>query len=422
MHVFQTYKRRKTDELQCLKKTGKFYHNEFARHRFFLLLSLTVHGQDWPRWRGPDGNGIVSDSRWNPRSLNRSPEILWQANVGIGYSSLAVKGDYVYTMGNASNSDTVYCLDFDSGEIIWRFSYPCSLGSHPGPRATPAVEGGRMYTISREGHLFCLDAYKGDVVWKVHLREDFGISPPSWGFAGSVVISGDFLLLNAGDSGMAVDKNSGEAVWSTGKAPGGYATPVLYNYSGKKYAAMFGSNTVNGVDIGNGRVDWSYGWGPRNGVNAADPVVSDGKIFVSSAYGFGAGVIDFSGRRPELVWKNDIFESHFSSFIYKDGYLYGNDGDARQTTSGIFRCIEFETGREKWNARLGFGSLIAVGDYLIMLNAVGVVVIAELNPEVFRRVAEFELPRNQYWTPPVLVRGRLFIRNLKGDVFCIDAE
>ena len=389
----------------------------FACLSFFLFPAGHVWG-DWPKWRGPDGNGTASETDWNPAALESGPDILWQASVGAGYSSLAISDGRVYTLGNKNGEDTVYCLDMLSGKVLWEYSYDCSSGQYPGPKATPAVDGNLVYTSSREGHLYCFNALSGDVVWFKHLVDDYRVRPPQWRFAGSPVVHGDLVILNAGPSGLALDKATGEKIWGSGRNGAGYATPVMYDHGDSPAVAIFSSNSISGVEVENGDVLWSYPWHTGSDVNASDPVIFRQYAFVASAYSKGSGKIDFSGR-PALVWESRYFQTHFSSFVLIEGYLYGNDGDARRPSSGKYRCVDFETGREMWSETLGFGSLIAVGEYLIMLNSLGTIVIAEATPDEFREVSRASLPRNQFWSPPAYSDQRLFVRNLRGDVFCI---
>jgi outer membrane protein assembly factor BamB len=155
-------------------------------------------------------------------------------------------------------------------------------------------------------------------------------------------------------------------------------------------------------------------------VNAADPVAFDGKVFVASAYDKGCGLFDVTAKPPRALWRSELFKTHFSSFVRLDNHIYGIDGDARQPSAGVLRCVDLRTGRQAWSTPCGFGSLIAAGGRLIVVTSAGTVVVADATPAGYRELARGTLPRDQYWTPPALVRGRLFVRNLRGDLFAID--
>ena len=160
-----------------------------------LLLSAHVSGNDkrereWIRWRGPNGNSVTDESAWRPEALQPQPKIRWRTNVGMGYSALCVKGDRVWTMGNRDKQDSVYCLSAKDGSEIWHYTYPCDDGSFSGPRATPVYDNGRLYTVSREGHLFCFKADTGDILWKKHLVNEANAEQRRWGIATSCVIDG----------------------------------------------------------------------------------------------------------------------------------------------------------------------------------------------------------------------------------------
>jgi outer membrane protein assembly factor BamB len=386
----------------------------------FLAAGAGAQGADWPRWRGADGNGVSPETEWNPKAINSHSKIAWTAAVGTGFSSVAVKGQRLYTLGNDNEKDTIYCLDANTGRKVWSYSYPCGLGGYPGPRATPTIDEGFLFTLSREGHLFCLDAETGKVRWARHLVKDFGANPPMWDFAGSPVVYGDLLVLNAGESGIALDKKSGEKLWGEGGGPSGYATPVIAQFSGKPSAVLFGRDAVRGVELSRGAVEWSFPWRTDSDVNAADPLVLGTRIFVASAYGHGCALYDVGAGKPSLAWESRAFQTHFSSFVAIDGFIYGIDGDARQFSAGTLRCLDARTGKEAWSARLGFGSLIAAGGRLIVLNAAGTIITAEAMPAAFKEISRGPLPRNQYWTPPAFARGMLYVRNLQGDLFAID--
>jgi outer membrane protein assembly factor BamB len=397
---------------------------------FFCLIAsgltgafgLKTEAADWPQWRGINRDSISDETGWIPEAL-RKKKIVWKTRVGIGYSAAAVKDKYLYTMGNKNNTDTVFCLDAETGKEIWSYSYPCSLGEHPGPRATPTIDGEQVFTLSREGHLYCFNVKNGKVRWKRNITKDFGVAPPIWGYAGSPVVEGDLLLLNAGVSGIALNKKSGKEIWVSKRGTGGYATPVIYDWEGKRHAAIFGQKALYGVSVETGEVLWSYPWQTDWDVNAADPVVVGNRVFISSGYGKGCALLEISAKgKPKVVWKNTKLRSHFSSFVYLDGYLYGNDGQSYSSKNNL-RCLDFETGREMWGAELGFGSLISVDGKLIFLNERGDLFIAEATHSSYQEISRAKGVLSRIcWTPPVFWNGGIICRNDQGDMIYIDMK
>jgi outer membrane protein assembly factor BamB len=400
-------------------------------HRSLLMASvlfvssfviITGAFGDWPQWRGPERNGISTETNWNPEALAKGPNILWKEKVGLGYSSVAVNGRFLYTMGNDRGQDTVYCLDARTGREIWKYSYPASSMQYPGPRATPTVDGNFLYTLSSDGQLSCFSADKGKKQWQRNIAADFGARPPNWGFACSPVIEGELLLLNAGISGLALYKKTGKAAWTSGAGTGGYATPVAYDLEGKRYAAIFGRRAIYGVEVQTGKQAWSYPWTTDNDVNAADPLVFGSRVFISSNYGAGSALLDISGRQPRLVWRNASMNSHFSSFLLIDGYIYGNDGFAGRR-DGVFRCLDAETGRTMWSESLGFGSLIAADGKLILLTEQGDLYIARAISSSYQEISRARsILSSSCWTPPVLCKGMIYLRNHRGDLVCVDVS
>ena len=191
--------------------------------------------EDWPNWRGPDHNGISREAGWDANKLKNGPTFLWRKQIGTGFASVAVSDGRVYAMGNTGKqgdksdqdqTDIVWCFNARTGEEVWRHTYPCLLvpkNYEGGPNATPTVEAGRVYTVSKHGHVFCLNAETGAVVWQKHLTNDYGVEPPKWGFAGSPMIVDDLIVLNAGTYGLALRKQDGTLAWVSEKGPAGYS-------------------------------------------------------------------------------------------------------------------------------------------------------------------------------------------------------
>lgn len=373
---------------------------------------------DWPQFRGANRDGISTETQWNPLALQGGVKILWKAEVGEGYSAVSISGDRLFAFGNKDNTDTIVALSLKDGKEMWKHSYPCEAGSYPGPRATPATDGKMVYSLSREGLLLCLDAATGAVKWSKDLMKEYGAVNLKWGFSGSPVIKGDKLLVNAGEYGVVLNRNTGAKVWSSPGGKGGYAAPVEFAVGGKECLALFSANTLYGVDLATGVKLWSIPWKTSYDVNAADPIVSDGLMFISSGYNNAGAVIDVRGPAPKEVWKNKTMKNHFSSCVLINGFLYGFDGNAG---GGFLKCMDFKTGVEKWNQNIGFGSLSAAGSHLIALNENGDLFIIKASPEKYEEVSSArKVLEKTCWTAPVLCRGVLYCRNSKGTLIALN--
>lgn len=391
-----------------------------------LPLLFTVPGTgvaaepapDWPAWRGAQGDGVSLEKNWNPEIFKQgAPKVLWKAKVENGHSTVAIVGDRLYTMGNKGGRDIVFCLDVNCGREVWRFAYPVKAGNPNGPSATPVVDDGVVYTLGRDGDAHALDAKSGTLKWKHNLVTDFGAKPPSWGFAASARVAGNMVLFNAGEKGIALDKKSGGTLWAS-SGLGGYAVPVLFDYRGKRCAAMFAWRSLAIVNVADGAVVVSYPWETVCDVNAADPIVADGKIFISSGYEKGCTLLDLSGDQPKPLWTNTLMRSHFSSPLRWDNTILGVDGDAG---GGTFVCLDWESGKELWRAEIGFGSCLRVGDCLLYLNERGKMYVLKPDAKAMKIMSVGkDLLGPTCWTPPVFCRGKVYLRNDKGDLVCLD--
>ena len=384
---------------------------------FWVLTIITpMNAADWHQWRGPQRNGISSETGWTSRWSGVGPRIVWRAQVGQGFSSVAVKSGRVYTMGNANGKDTVYCLNAANGKVVWSYSYSCSEGQYPGPRATPTVDGDKVYTLSREGHAFCLNASTGRVVWSADLQRQTGARPPQWGFASSPLIEGNLVIYNVGTAGIALDKNSGRVVWKSGAGTSGYASPVAFNVGNQRGVAIFSAKALIAVNPTNGRVLWQYPWETRFDVNAADPIFTGEYVFISSNYNRGCALLKISGGRPQVVWENRNMRNHANSCVLIGGYLYGND-------EGRLACIELRTGAERWRqGGMGKGGLIAANGNLICMTERGVLVIVKAAPDRYTEQASVQAMRGTCWTHPVLANGFIYCRSHEGELVCLDVR
>jgi outer membrane protein assembly factor BamB len=334
---------------------------------------------------------------------------------------VAISDGSLYTLGYEDRNDTVYCLDAATGKVKWKHSYPSTPGQYTGPKSTPTVDNGKVYTLSRSGALFCFDKENGKVLWQKDIEKDFSLFAPQWGYAGSPVIRGDMLLLNAGESGLALDKNSGKKIWASKAATtGGYATPVLFPYEGIQHAALFSQTGLYVIEVESGKQLASYGWRTGYDVNAADPIVVGNRIFITSNYGKGCALLEFKGKELVKIWSNTDMAAHFSSPIYLNGYIYGHDADARYR--GNLRCLDAKTGKTMWTERLGMVSIIALDDKLLILDEKGILRVLEASPSSYTELAQSRVLTRTNWTPPVFVEGLIYCRNAIGDLVSVDVR
>jgi outer membrane protein assembly factor BamB len=385
-----------------------------------VLAVADSQAGDWARWRGPSLNGVSTETGWQADWPASGPRIAWKAQVGTGFGSFAVAEGRVFVMGNADDRDQVFCFEAASGKELWNHSYAEPLAPklyEGGPNTTPTVDGDRVYTLSRQGKVFCLQVADGKVVWSKDLAADFDIPVPEkdhWGLSGSPFIEGDLVILNAGRAGIALKKASGDKVWSTGKEAAGYATPVPFELGGKRSLLMFTGSALVALDPQSGEERWQFPWKTSWNVNAADPIVSGNRIFLSSGYNTGGAVIEVTDGRPVELWRNKNMRNQMSGSILWEGHLYGVDENQ-------LRCLSFDTGEVKWSERsVGKGTVTIADGKLIVLSDKGELMTAPASPEGFNPIARAQVLGGKCWTVPVLSNGRIYARNAKGDVVCLD--
>jgi len=372
----------------------------------FLISASNLTGGDWPYWRGPEKNGISPDKGWKASGIKKK---LWEKNVGLGYAAVAVVGNKLYTMGNKNKNDVVVCLDADTGKEIWNFSYPCGVGGrYAGTRATPVVENGLVFTLSNEGQLHCLDAEKGTKKWVKNVSE-LGVNHLKCKYTGSPCTGDGMVNVNAGERGMAFDQKSGKVVWKS-KGVGGYSTPVVFETDGKKYVAVFSKDTLQIVNLKDGKKVASTAWQTKYDINASDPIVEGDKIFISSGYGSPGALFQFKSGSLKQLWKNQNLKCHFSTPVLYKGHLFGSDG---QSGRGQFVCISFEDGKEKWRDKSsGYGSLLISDGKIIYLNDRGKMLIGKCSTSSFKAEVSGDvlLDAGVCWTMPVMINKKLYCR------------
>ena len=388
---------------------------------WFLFLALPSPGGDWPHWRGPQRNGISDEVLPAEALRNIGGKVRWKIEAGTGFASCSVVGDRLFTTGHQDGQDTLFCVNTGDGSTLWKYSFPSDLGDkfyEGGPGATPSVKDGRVYLLSKWGDLFCFQATNGKILWKKQLRDEAEVRVPTWGFNGSPTLVGDTIFLNVGSAGMALRQSDGKILWKSDRGDPGYSTPLPVELDSGQGLLLSNGKAYLAVDRETGRKLWSHRWITRYGVNAADPIMKNSQVFISSGYNKGCALLETSGGKVETLWKNKNLRNQFSGSLLVGDFLYGIDGDSNEKAS--LRCLDWKTGAVKWDFdQCGFGSLVAVGNQLLVLDHGGTLWVAPASPEGFQPSSKGKILDGKCWTVPVVAHGKLYARNSDGTLVCV---
>jgi len=383
------------------------------------LLAVPCQAAEWPQWRGANRDSVSTD-RVRATWPAEGPRLVWRASVGTGFSSVSVAEGRAYTLGNTNHVDMIWCFDARTGKKLWSKSYPSKLDPQwyeGGPSATPTVDNRAVYTISKWGDVFCLDAVKGTVLWHRVLGDE-GIRSNRWGFAGSPLIWRDLVILNAGRTGTALERRTGRIAWSTGTNTTGYASPTVFRAGGTESVLIFAAKHLVAVDPANGRELWRQFFETGWDTNITDPLIDGDRVFISS-FSRGCILLSLARGKPEVVYDSKVLHNHLSPGVQVGEYLYAFNGEAKTETD--FRCIHLPTGRLQWVCKdPSFGSLIRVGDKLLVLSGKGELLLVKPSPEKFEPIARAKVLSGTCWTPPTTADGFVYVRNAKGELRCLD--
>ncbi len=370
----------------------------------------------WPQWRGPARDGLSTETDW---AAEGEAEPLWSLEVGLGYSSVSIQDGRLYTMGydEMAGLDLVWCLDAETGEELWVHTYPAEIWNQMhggGTLTTPSIDGDVVYTLNREGNLFCLDAENGEVLWQKQLAQEFDLEPPTWGFGASPLVLDDMLIVNVGKV-LALAKDDGDVLWTSKQYGHAYSTPCDFELEGRPALAVFNSAGLAVIDRTDGDERYFHEWKTQYDINAATPIVVDGKIFVSSGLNHGCTLLAPGEDGLEVVWENKEMRNKMSGCVLMDGHLYGFD-------ESVLKCIDL-SGQEKWNVRgVGNGALMGAPGRLIVVSSKGELIVAEASPEAFRELSRTKVLESNgvFWTKPVLLDGLIYCRSSMGQLVCRD--
>jgi len=402
-----------------------------------ISLISTIYAEEWTTWRGPNRDGSVTVEDWNPEALLNDPEVVWEVTVGKGHSQVAIKGDFLYTSGTEVTiagtdtlaEDKIFCLDLESGDEIWSFSYPSEDIGYPGIRTSPILDEDKLYTLSSKGDLYCFESESGNVIWKKNMTADYGVLRPSWGHSGSPVIYNEMVLLTGGENGIAVNKKNGKLIWASNlEIIGALSSPHLLNYGGKTYATIADEHNIHCVDVENGEKKWSYKYSSEN-----DPIFMDGKLFLCGDYRAGVVMLELTDGEPKEIWKEKSMRGGFQNKVIVGDYAYGF---ASARNRDELHCVNLKDGKLMWHKDLDaqFGALMAVNEKLVIVNGQGKVIIADADETGLKEISYadvipmsentgLEMNRQSHcWIDPVVLDGKIYVKNNYGQLVCVDVS
>src|SRR5579872_987700 len=385
-----------------------------------ILTCLGARGEDWPQFLGPARNGVYTGAAFGvwPKT---GPAALWKIDVGQGFSGPVVVEGRVILFHRRENRAIVDSLDARTGRRVWSAEYPTDyrddFGFDEGPRATPAVSGGRIFTFGAESILQALDFATGKRLWSIDTRQKFGVEKGFFGAACSPLVEGDRVMLNVGGrngAGIAAfDASTGRVLWTATSDEAGYSAPVATTIGGVRHALFFTRAGLVDIDPQNGKIRFQFSWRSRShaSVNAAAPVVVGNLVFLSASYGTGATLLQIDGNSAKQLWSSDdVLSNHYATSIYRDGFLYGYHG--RQEFGQTLRSVELKTGKVQWNVDgFGAGTATLAGDRLLLMRENGELVLAPASPKEFRPLARAQLLTPTVRAYPAIADGKLYVRN-----------
>jgi outer membrane protein assembly factor BamB len=431
-----------------------------------LILVLTLCASragaaDWPQWLGPNRDGVWRETRLLEKFPKTGPKFLWKTPIGTGYSGPAVVAERVYVMdrerakdvtgkplpankGIIQGNERILCLDATDGKLVWKHEYDCPYKiSYPsGPRTTPLVRDGRVYTLGAMGDLMCLDAATGAVRWSKNLPRDYKIKPPLWGYAAHLLLDGDLLYSLVGGEGSAVaafHKDTGKEVWKALSTEDVcYSPPMIYEAGGKRQLIVWHSDSINGLDPLSGKVYWTQpypaaGAPQRPAVNISTVMRMNDLLFISSTY-HGPMMLKVAADRPAVtvLWDRNKprgLNCLMPSPLLKDGLVFGVGAD------GPLICLEAVTGKELWRTYAATGGeksdcgtafLVSQGDRFVIFNDQGDLILANLSAKGYQEIDRARIVepvqsargRTVVWSHPAFAGSCVFVRNDK-ELVCV---
>ncbi len=370
--------------------------------------------RDWPGYLGEGGDGVVRGIVLEPDWEASPPRLLWKRPVGVGWASFAVSGTNAITLEQRGQEEWVTCYDITCGELVWSHTAPLApfepaMGGR-GPRTTPAVRDGRVFTQGVLGRLSCLDEESGGLLWSRDVLADLGATNLDWGKSNSPVLWKDSVIVTGGQGQgtpllAAYSTGTGEPVWTAENGATSYSTPALLDLAGRTLLVSVNQTSVTAHDPDTGSTVWKWDW-PGSFPKVGQPQrVGESRLLLTAGYGAGSFLLDVAGPVPVVVWESTRMKTKFSTALVHGGEAYGFD-------EGVLACIDLATGNRRWKAgRYGFGQNLLVGDTLLIQVEDGSLALVAADPDGLRELARHDALQGMTWNVPTLAGNYLLVRN-----------
>lgn len=400
-----------------------------------LSVEESFRPEDMPAYRGGNRDGIVIGpilrEDWKQKPLVEN----WRQPIGGGYAQFAVQGDLLVTIEQRKENEAITCYSAETGKLKWIYEYSANffeaMGGE-GPRTTPTIHDGKVFSVGAEGNVVCLDLSSGEKIWSKNMLKENDVPNVIWGMSSSPLIVDDMVVVNPGGpkgNGMiAYNIETGDTVW-TGKGVSefqadppltpenenrcGYSSPMLAEIAGVRQIILLDGQGLSGYQIFDGKQLWHYEFNNGPDVNVAQPIVlKDDQIFICASYGIGSVLLKVNFQDDQWAvkesWKNiRIMRCKFTSPVLYEDHVYGLD-------EGIMMCIDPYTGKKKWKkGRFGNGQILITGDQILIMGEKGDLAIVKANPEKYQEVARTKVLTKsvKVWNPHALVDGQVFVRD-----------
>jgi outer membrane protein assembly factor BamB len=376
---------------------------------------------DYPQFLGPNRSAVVGGRNLSADWTATPPREIWRIAVGAGWSGFAVAGDHAVTQEQRGPKECVVCYRLANGQPVWVHSDDARCESSMGgigPRATPAIDGGRVYSVGGTGLLNCIDIADGKAVWTVNILQDNGGREVGHGVCGSPLVTDKWVIVSptavSGASLVAYDKMNGQRVWQGGKSVASYGSPAVAELAGVPQVLLVTHDGIEGNDLRTGKPLWDFAWAGDLNVNCSQPVIVDaqaGRVLYGTGYGKGCVLLEVTAGKDGTCGVRDVWQSpgklktKFTTAVLHKGHAYGLD-------DGILACLDLQTGKQLWKGgRFAHGQILLAGDLLIVQAEAGDVFLVQPDPEKLIELGKIPALSSKTWNNPALAGNKLLVRN-----------